>query len=264
MVPALRSEFKKMFSIRSTYGWVLLALIIVGIYGFYGEGFNDVKNLLKAGAPDAGAKLFVAATINQMVNFISVFGSIIALLLITHEYRYNTITYTLTAANSRTKVLLSKILAVIGFVLVYSVLLTLFGLGMIFLGLAFSHSSLPHQDISYLTYIGKSLFVCEAYSLVALLFGVLIRHQAGAFVALFIVPNTVEGLLSLLLKSKTVYLPFGSLQEVIQTPVIPGSHPAHVNPNGVLTPAKGALVFLVYLLVGWAITWYLFLKRDAN
>jgi ABC-2 type transport system permease protein len=264
MVPALRSELKKMLTIRSTYGWILLAFVIVGIYSFYGEGFNDIKNLLKSGAPDSSAKLFVAATINQMANFISIVGSIIALLLITHEYRYNTITYTLTAASSRTKVLLSKIASVMLFVLVYSFVLTLFGIAMIFLGLAFSHNSLPHQDINYLTYFGKVMFTSQGYALAALLFGLLIRHQAGAFVALFIVPNTVEGLLSLLLKSKTVYLPFMSLQQVIQGPVIGENAGAHPNPNGYLSAPKGALVFTVYLVIGWVIGWYLFLKRDAN
>jgi ABC-2 type transport system permease protein len=266
MMPALKSEFKKLLTVRSTYGWLLLALVLVGIYTIYGEGFNDASNLLKSHAPGPSASLFVAATINQMANFISVFGAIIALLLITHEYRHNTITYTLTASNSRSKVLLSKIIAVICFVFVYAVILTALGLAMIYLGLALSHHVLPHQDINYLTYIGKSVFNAEGYALAALLFGTLIRNQVGSFAALFIIPNTVEGLLSLLLKTSSVYMPFIALQQVVQTPVVPGSHPAHPDSNGLgsLTPLHGAEVFLAYLIVGWIITWYLFLRRDAS
>jgi len=263
MIPQLRSEFKKLFTLRSTYGWIALALILVGIYAIYGEGFNDSSNLLKAKSVD-GANLFIAATISQMANFISIFGGIIALLLITQEYRHNTITYTLTASNSRTKVLASKILAIMSFVFVYSVILTVLGLAMIYLGLALSGNTLPPQDINFLTYLGKSVFTSEAYALAALLLGTLIRNQVGSFAALFLIPGPVEGLLSILLKTKSVYLPFMALQEVIQSPVVPGSHPAHPDPTGSLTPVKGAVVFIIYLLAGWAVAWYLFLRRDAS
>jgi ABC-type transport system involved in multi-copper enzyme maturation permease subunit len=264
MIPQLRSEFKKLFTIRSTYGWVLLALILVGIYAIYGEGFNDASNLIKSKHLGPGASLFIAGTVNQMANFIAIFGGIIALLLITQEYRHNTITYTLTASNSRSKVLASKITAIFSFVFVYSLILTVLGLAMIYLGLALSGNVLPHQDINYLAYIGKSVFYAEAYALGALLLGTLIRNQVGAFAALLIIPGPVEGLLGLLLKSKAVYLPFMALQEVIQPPVVDNAHPAHMNTTGYLSPVKGGIVFLIYLAVFWAVAWYLFLRRDAN
>jgi ABC-2 type transport system permease protein len=267
MIPVLNSEFKKLFSVRSTYLFILLALVIVGIYSFYGEGFKDAANLIqtlhrKPGAA-AGDSLFLAGTMTVMSHFISLFGGIVALLLITHEYRYNTITYTLTASNSRSKVLASKILAVVGFVLVYAVALALYGIGMIHLGLHFSHNILPHQDVNYLTYVGKILFHAEGYALAALLFGILIRNQVGAFAALLIVPGPVEGLLSLILRHNSAYLPFMSLDQVIQAPSIT---PPNVNeaPNGYLSPAKGALVYLAYLVIGITVAWYLFLRRDAT
>jgi len=50
----LKSEFKKLLTIRSTYGWLLLALVLDGIYSIYGEGFNDASNLLKV-KPDGPA-----------------------------------------------------------------------------------------------------------------------------------------------------------------------------------------------------------------
>ncbi len=261
MMPTLRAEFKKLFTVRSTYGFVLLALVILGIYGLYGEGMKDSANLV--GHPREGA-LFIGGTITQVAGFISLFGAIIALLLITHEYRHNTITYTLTASNSRSKVLLAKILAVMGFIFAYATLLTLYTIGMIFLGMAISHNVLAHQDINYLTYVGKSVFNAEGYALAALLFGVLIRNQVGAFAALFIVPNPVEGLLGLLLKTNSIYLPFMALQQVTQPPVVDAAHPAHENNLGYLSAPKGALVFLAYLVVAWAVAWYLFLRRDAT
>jgi ABC-type transport system involved in multi-copper enzyme maturation permease subunit len=261
----LKSEFKKLLTIRSTYGWLLLALVLVGIYSIYGEGFNDASNLLKVKPDGPAASLFIAGTISQLANFISGPGGIIALLLIAHEYRHNTITYTLAASNSRSKVLLSKMIVTAVFILFYSVILTILGVAMIYLGLALSHNVLPHQQIDYLTYLGKTVFYAEAYALAALLLGFLIRNLVGAFAALLLIPGPIEGLLGLLLKSKAVYLPFTALQQVIQGPVADNARPAHPeNGAGYLTPLHGAEVFIIYLVVGWAIAWYLFLRRDAS
>ncbi len=267
MMPTLRSEFKKILTIRSTYLWILIALIIVGIYSFYGEGFKDSANLLhglKSHPNDPSLPLFIGGTITQMATFISLFGGIIALLHITHEYRYNTITYTITASNSRSKVLAAKFLSVFGFILVYSALMTAIGLGLLFAGLHFSHNVLPHQDLNYLTYLGKVVFFAESYALAGLLFGVLIRNMAGSFAALFIIPGPVEGLLSLVLRHDSVYLPFLALSQVVQAPIVTHGHPAHPDNNtGYLTAPKGALVYLAYIAFGWLVAWYLFLKRDA-
>jgi len=269
MIPALKSEFKKLFTIRSTYLFILLALVIVGIYSFYGEGFKDSANLIqtlqhKHGPNETAAlSLFIAGTMTVMSHFISLFGGIIALLLITHEYRYNTITYTLAASNSRSKVLASKLLTVMGFVLVYAVMLAAYGIGMIYLGLHFSHNILPHQDVNYVTYVGKMLFHAEGYALAALLFGTLIRNQVGSFAALIIIPGPVEGLLTLLLRHDSVYLPFMSLDQVIQAPSVAPVTVNDASTTGYLSPTKGALVFASYLIIGWAVAWYLFSRRDA-
>jgi hypothetical protein len=65
-----------------------------------------------------------------------------------------------------------------------------------------------------------------------------------------------------------VYLPFTALQQVIQAPTIAGFaavHPARdASTTGYLSSVHGAMVFLLYLVVGYIVGWYLFLRRDAN
>lgn len=264
MIPTLKSEFKKLLSVRSTYGWCLVTLVFLLIGAFYADGYKDSANL-QAG-PDKGA-LYIAGTLAHLPNVIALFGGLIAILLITHEYRHNTIIYTLTASNSRTKVIFSKIITILGFSFVYSILFTAIALGLIFAGAALAHHAIPHQDVNYLTFFGKTLFFVEGYALVALLFGTLIRNQVGAIAALLILPNTLEGLLTLVLKNNSVYLPFSALSQVTQPPVLQGAAPAHPGRDlvtGSLSPTKGAVVFLCYLVGGWIIGWYLFLRRDAT
>jgi ABC-2 type transport system permease protein len=259
MMPTIKSEFKKILTIRSTYIVSLGFLLLAAFVDFYIHGYKDASTLGK-GATD---NLFVAGSVTQIATTLSVAGAIIGLLLLAHEYRYNTIVYTLTASNSRSKVIFSKIAAVLIYVFFYSLLAGLTATAMIYAGVALSGHVLPHQDINYLTYLAKIVFTCEAYALVGLLFAALIRNQVGAIAALFVLPNTVESLLSLLLKHHSVYLPFVALAQVSQPPSLAGPNVNQVA-TGYLSPAKGALVFLVYLIIGWAVGWYLFLKRDAS
>lgn len=272
MNSAIKAEFKKLLTVRTTYGLMLIFLLLSGFFSFYVHGYRDsqAQNLILSGnspIDQARAALFAASSINQIANVVAVAGSLIALLLLAHEYRYNTIVYTLTAANRRSKVLAAKIIAVLGLVLVYSVVATAVSLILVYLGAAAAGHSLPAQDISFWTFFAKSVFFCEAFAMAALLFVTLIRNQIGAIAALLILPNTVEGLLTLLLKNNAVYLPFTALQQVVQGPTIKNAvaaHPARDAANGFLSAPRGALVFLCYLVVAWIIAWYLFLRRDAN
>lgn len=267
MISTLKAEFRKLFSVRSTYLISLFFLLLISFLSFYVQGFKNPPIKTLSPLDHATASLFLAGTITELANAVSVAGGLIALLLMTHEYRHNTIVYTLTASNSRSKVLAAKIIAVFSFVFVFSVFATLLGLMLMRLGVAASGHSLVHQDINYATYLAKSAFLAEGFALGGLLFASLIRNQVGALAALFIIPNPVEGILSLLLKHNSVYLPFTALQQVVQPPVIQGItiQAAHGNSAlGTLTAPKGALVFLAYLVVGWIIAWYLFLRRDAT
>ncbi|HSW78648.1 MAG TPA: ABC transporter permease subunit [Candidatus Babeliales bacterium] len=268
MIPGIKAEFKKLLSVRSTYILMLGFLLLGAFISFYVHGYKDsgLPNITGQSPQDqAGAALFLASSITSIPNILSVAGALIALLLLAHEYRYNTIVYTLTASNSRSKVLASKIIAIFCLVFVYTLVSTAILLGLVLAGVAIGGHSLPHQDINYLVFFAKSIFFAESFAMAGLLFIALIRNQVGAIAALLILPNTIEGLLSLLLKNNSVYMPFTALQQVIQGPVIKGARPAHPdNPMGTLSALHGAEVFLVYLVVAWVVTWYLFLKRDAT
>jgi ABC-2 type transport system permease protein len=254
-----KAELKKLLTIRSTYILSGFFLLLTLFLAFYLHGYVGARTL-NGTATD---NFFIAGSLIQVASTLSVAGALMGLLLLAHEYRYNTIVYTLTASNSRSKVLFSKIAAIFLYVFVFSLVGTVLSLVLVRLGVALSGHSLPHQDVNYLTYLAKIIFYCESFALAGLLFSTLIRNMVGAIAALFILPNTIEGLLSLLLKYNSVYLPFTALGQVVQPPSLT---PSNVNEaaTGYLSPAKGALVFVCYLVIGWIIGWYLFLRRDAS
>jgi ABC-2 type transport system permease protein len=252
MIPQLKAEVKKVLTVRSTYAISLFFLILIGVLSVYAQGYKtrqaDINNH------------FLLHSLGDVANTLSVAGALIALLLMAHEYRYNTITYTLTAANSRSKVLAAKILTILGFVLIFSCVGVLLSLSLSRLGVAIAGHTMPHQDINYFNYLIKVVFTCEAYALVALLIPTIVRNMQASVAILFIVPNTLEALLSIIIKQPEKWLPFRALGQVTQQPV-----EIHGGKGGLLvSPLRGALIFLVYLIIGWAIGWYLFLRRDAT
>jgi ABC-2 type transport system permease protein len=251
MITTLRSEFRKLYSVRSTYWITGIVLILIILLAGYGGGYKEAKN----------ATPFVfSESLGIITVTFSLFVAVVGVLLMAHEYRYNTIIYTLMNSNSRTKVLISKIIAVVVYALIFTALVMGAALGSLALGAQLAGHPLPHQEVNYLLFFVKAFFYFSGFALVGLLFATLIRNLVASVVALFILPNLVETLANLLLKKDSVYMPFSALNQVITT--VP---PEDVGPfvAGSLSPLKGAIVFLIWLVAGWLITWALFLRRDA-
>ena len=247
MIASLKAEWRKLLTVRSTYFLCLLMLALTVLFAFY------VKGIRAAGSDLADPGLYTQ-DIFLLTSNLSIFGAIIAVLTMTHEYRYNTIMYTLTASNNRVKTLFAKFLTITVFGLVLSAVIAAFGLLMLTLGLHIKHYAVVPQTIHYGNLVWRTLFYGWSTAIAGLLLASLLRNQVASIAALFLIP-TAEQLLSLLVKTHSVYLPFIA-QSAILTPVEP-----HL---GTITPAHAALVFAGYLVVGWIVAFVLFVRRDAN
>lgn len=244
MIPAIRAEFRKLFSVRSTYVIFAAALGLEGIFALYAQGYK-----LTATTGLRNAQL-LANQSNDAISAVSVFIGLIGVLLVTHEYRYNTILYTLTAASSRTKVYAAKFFAVSVVALVATAVLAILAPILTIIGVHVAGNSLVPQTIHVGDVIWRCLFGGWALSILMLFTALIIRSQVGAIAAVFLIPSTVEQLLTLLLKDKGSYLPFTSITAVLQ--------------KGSMSYQTAALTGTIYLVIFGAIAYVLFLKRDAN
>ena len=250
MIAELKAEVRKLVTIRSTYVIIGVALALEVFLGFFVSGIRAQVGALhdpQTLASDAGLA----------VHTLSLFSALIAVLLLTHEFRYNTISYSLTLSNSRSKVLAAKIIVMSVFAVCFTLITGALSPTLAILGMNVNHLHLVAQSIPYHSILWRGLFFGWGYTMVGLLFGALIRNQIGAIVTLFIVPGTVEGLLSLLLKQNIQYLPFSALNIIIGT----GSGLGVIT---TITKFQAVLVFSAYLVVGWIVAWVLFLRRDAS
>jgi ABC-2 type transport system permease protein len=240
MMPLLRAELRKLLTIRSTYVLSGVALLLVGFLSFWVMGYRG----------DPISSTIGMDTIRYAIVPVSVFSGIVGILMVTHEYRYNTIMYTLTASNSRTKVLAAKVATIVAYTAIFTLLVSVLAAGLALWGVVMHYDTIVPQHFYYWDTAWRALYYTVGYALTGTVIAVLFRHVVGAMVTFLIVPSTVEGLLGLLLKGNAKYMPFTVLDQVQSATVF--------------TPLKAAGIFAVYLVAAWLLAWALFLRRDAN
>lgn len=208
MMSALKSEFLKLTTLRFTYGLILFALAIIGIFAFWVTGYRaDLMSLQNPG--------LLANNITSAVQSVAIFGALATLRLVVNEFRHNTSMYTLTLANSRTKVMFAKIIIASLFGIVFTVAAATISPLLTLLGVVTQGGELAAQTIPYSEFIRKVIFFGWAYAMLAVSIALLLRNQIAAIATLLLFPTTAEPLLGLLQKDNASYLPFTALFNVI-------------------------------------------------
>ena len=247
MLAALKSEFRKLLTVRSTYFILAACLAITAFFAGFIQGYQVNPQSLK----DAGA---LASQSTGAVLFVGLIFAFAGLLLAGHEYRYNTIMYTLTTTNRRYKVLVAKFLVISVAAVLFSLLITFFSPLCTILGAHLAGKQIGPQHFDVWKLVWTCVFCGCGYSMYAFILIMILRNQVGAIVTFLLIPLIGENILALLLKKNSHYLPFTSLQSVA-APTELGNH---------TTSGASAVVVLVYLGIGLIVSAVLFSRRDAN
>lgn len=244
MFATIKAEFRKLFTVRSTYFTLLFAFLLVGFVSFYAMGYKS--------APRIGADGIQSAVFN-VIPVMQVFLGIIAILLIAHEYRYNTIMHTLTASNSRLKVMLAKMIVMSGLATVVTLVSIAYIAGLLVLGVHMSGHQMASQVIDVPAVLWKTLVFTITGTLAGLVIGFLARSVVVATTIYFLIPSMIEPILNSLLKVSSNYLPFMVQSQILNS-----------GPPKAFSPVASAGMFVAYLLAAWVIASVLFVRRDAN
>jgi ABC-type transport system involved in multi-copper enzyme maturation permease subunit len=186
--------------------------------------------------------------------FVGLILAFVGLLLVGNEYRYNTITYTLTAVNRRWKVLASKVFVITVFSVVTSLLMVFFAPLCTIIGTHISGHHFVPQVFDVWSIAWRCVFCVWGYAMYALILMLVLRNQVGAIVTFLMVPLIGENILMQLFKHIGPNLPFTALQSVAQ-------------PHGLgnnVSSGHEALIVLAYVVGGMIIGAVLFMRRDAN
>ncbi len=290
MMTQLKAEFKKLLTVRSTFIVSIAIVLLTGLlmFAMNTKTFEEVnqppQTAEKSQRPDSAQpiasqqekerisqtpKLTNKLPANQLetnlqnvMPVMSLLITITVILLMAHEYRYNTIMHTLTLTNRRSKVLSAKIIVGLTYTLVMTMLVIASTVLFTHLAVNIKDLILPQQEISWFYASGRLLMYALGYSMLGLAIIVLIRNLVASIVAIFILPM-IEGIAGAILSSHNVqtagFLPFTALNRIASL-----NNQGFDNGPEVVSVPHATLVFGAYLIGLWAVAWYLFLRRDAN
>lgn len=272
MIDALRYEYVRLRTIRSTYWLIGLAL-----------AFQLVMSMLIAWrmslatrAPSGGDAFDILATIGASTGFAPLFiAYIIGLLGVFstgHEYRHGMIRATLTALPNRGQVFLAKVIStalVSAMAAAACVLVAL--LGLLIFGL-----ELPSGEQLFNMSAGTVTFTV-LFSLSGLAYAALTRNQTAAVALLMLVPSVVEQIIrAIVIAIKTASddpQAQGGFVEILK--FLPydagGKMYTRASLDDLLSflgyvpfgPVGGGIVMGTFVAVLLAVAYALFLRRDA-
>ena len=273
MIDALRYEWLRIRTIRSTY-WISAIAVLIGVGLSFlislGTSFDFAKR-----TPNSGEIAFLAPAI--ITQFAAVAGPylvayvlvIIGVLAWGHEYRHGMIRATLTAHGSRTSVWIAKFLVLGAWALtvVLAILLLSTFVGWLWLrddGVDFGTAQLWQQ-------IGRTLCYALLFVWVGAAVASILRNQTAALVTVFIWPLAVEPLLGLIitvipgmdsLERISKGFPFNAGDRIMRSTDVGKALDALLGGHQ-LSTAEGFLIFGGFTAGLMALSYVLFLRRDA-
>ena len=247
----LAGEFRKLLTVPSTYAAAALAFVVSAGMATYLAGSEATSEGL-------AERTFLATKVADTMAIVAILGAVVGVLVVTHEYRYNMLPYTLTATNDRNKVLAAKVAVVTTFAVVVSLGVDVVAVAASSLTAHLVHGhELAPQTLGYGDLLWRTVLYGWGYAIAGTAIALLVRNQVGAVVTAFVLFGPVEGILSSALGTYGYLLPFTALANVLGSKLS----------NEALTSVshqQAALAFLVDITIAVSVGWLGFLRRDAS
>lgn len=253
MIAAIRAELIKFRSVRSS---IVLLCFIVAATLLVAVLVGSLANL----SPDVDGPVSIIEFLLGGVQISRLLVAVLAVLMITQEYRFSTIRATLAANPRRSQVYVAKVLTTVLLTVVASLALMAGALGIGGGIHQIRGGSIPWGDATMWRIVGGNVLLMVAFGLACLGIGAIIRSSAGAIVIAMVWPIVVEpaayGLLSVFdRESWTKWLPYQAGQMVIGRNT--DTTVAHFG------PWTGFAYFCVWAAVLVAFGGWLLQRRDA-
>lgn len=188
---ALRYEWKRITTVRSTYWFSAMALGLSGLIAFfiaYGFSSSDLSSDSVSNFVQASTLVVTAGGSFGFVPVLSApFCAVLGAMAFGHEYRYGTIKQTLTAVPDRVSVFFSKLIMLVIWLVALMVVI-------VFVNMAFGAIFLDKFSLGGSTIRPIIDFVLYnvAFGLAGFGWAAILRNLAGALVAVLVYPFVLE------------------------------------------------------------------------
>lgn len=260
MTDALRYEWARLRTLRSTY-WLIASALVVSAATAMLVGHATRNDVLDH---EIVGMALTAGGAHLPLPLAAVFMAGIGILATGHEYRYGTIQPTLTTVPQRSRLLAAKVLVVAGTALVVAVVSMAVNVaaGSLFWG------ELPDVTEPPLDQVAPGyVLLVVLWAVVGAALGQLFRGVPSPLVVILVAPLVVEQVVFRLsyafdwLEPLVRFLPFTAGQRLVNLGgEVAGTYP----PDGLLFARWGAgSVYVAFAALVLAAAWALFQRRDA-
>jgi ABC-2 type transport system permease protein len=261
MIDALRYEWVRLRTLRSTYWLTGIALLVGGLLALPALAITDHQTLSQKDYGD-----LITGGGGGAIFLVSIFLGLLGVFTIGHEYRYGTIRPTLCAIPRRSTLMAAKLLIVMARVGAVAVVVQALRFLVIWLILGSKFTAHPFDGVNPRLWVGSIGYIV-VFALVGLAMAGLFRSLPAAIVTLIVMPliaeNLIHGLLTIhalrSLRGLGKILPFSNGAQIMSYPTDDGSG----LPGQLVGPWAGAAIFVGFLSILMAIAWTLFERRDA-
>lgn len=298
MLASLKSELRKLLTIRSTYVIVVICLLLSAFVTYISTGelidYEQIGGsviteeqpdgtIVEYLDPNNPGEMRVNKTVvqpdgKQLINIESMLpivvtlGAVLLTLFMAHEFRYNTINYTLTSSPSRLRVLASKLVVGSIYMVVLSALSIAVILATTYLAVSIKGLQFSEAEFGWIYALGRYLLYAVGTGAMALAIAAIVKSLTMAVASVLILPMIDSLVGAILMGTRDIepskVMPFASrdrLGSVVTDALGQGAPPSFFGPEGMQATTLMALaVFGAYLLGVWIIASILFVKRDAN
>lgn len=260
MTDALRFEWVRLTTVRSTYWLLALAIVLPallnGLVGYLSRS-ESLGSEFEATLITSGVALFPLPLPAVLVGILGV-------LSVGHDYRHGTIAPTLTALPNRSALVAAKLILIA----VTSAVVALLNISVNYLLLTVMRGAPELDDRGEAALVGY-LVLLVLWGVLGVASTLLTRITALVLPLLFVLPLVVEPVLSALtlipalsdLQPLTRFLPFTAGTQLAQA--LGPDQIGSADGAPPLTRAQNGLVFTAFVTLLLAPAWLLFEKRDA-
>lgn len=264
MGAALRVEWRKTTTIRT---WWVLLLVMVPYLAVFAAFLGFAFSVTQPGAetPAVEDPAAVTALYGLAMPLGYVFPALVGILAVTTEYRHKTITSTLLGETRRPLVVGAKFAVALLLGLVFAVVAvgtTTAAAAAVVAGTG-NDTLLGTSDM--LASLGRAVLGLAVWALIGVAFGLVLRNQIAAIVALLAFSQLVEPIARVGLGAFETTRSVGKLLPGAAGDALTGSSLFAVQggSSDLLTPWQGGLVLLGYAVVLGAVGTVGFIRRDV-
>jgi ABC-2 type transport system permease protein len=240
MISLIRAEAVKLRTIRTFYGMMLVALILIVLGTVLPLAFSEV-----AGSPGASLQSedLQRATLSTG-STIATIMVLLGIIAIASEYRHGTIGPTYLITPRRERVLAAKVVTAVGAGFVLAVLAAALGLAIVLPWLDAKNVELALSNSELAAEVTGGIIYASLAGAFGIGFGGLIRNQTGALVAALVLIVIIQPLLSGFLPEVGRFLPDAAGAALSGSGELAGE----VRDEG-LSAVAGGLLYLGYAVV---------------